>query len=181
MSWFPSHPYHPSMIGFDNMRLMLTQANVCMNDCALGTYVFFNYACYSSQDDLCFHVNQCTLFTHLMNTKTLSYWLIRMQTKKPKAITSHPCSCPKTVTWLCRSQSQAQSVLAVKERRGENSVSGERHVSVSDVLLCGGVVLSTLSLTSSPHPSGRDPLHLFTLLSDLKPRGQKTLPAPPSS
>ncbi len=53
-------------------------------------------------------------------------------------------------------------------------MSGERHVSVSDVLLYGGVVLSTLSLTSSPHPPGQDPLHLFTLLSDLKPRGQKS-------
>lgn len=52
--------------------------------------------------------------------------------------------------WLCCSPSQAQSVLAVKERQGENSVSSEGHVSVSDVLLCGGVVLPTLSLTSSP-------------------------------
>lgn len=38
-----------------------------------------------------------------------------------------------------------------------------------------GVVLSTLSMTSFPHPPGQDPLHLFTIPSDLKAGGQKNL------
>ena len=93
----------------------------------------------------------------ITNTNRISNWLIGMWAEKKKkhiAITSYPHSCPKNVMWLCRSPSQAQSVLAVKEQQGENSVSSEGHVTVSDVLLCGGVVLPTLSLTSSP-PSSR--------------------------
>lgn len=50
----------------------------------------------------------------------------------------HPSSqFSKIIMWLCLSHSLAQSVLW-KERRGENSVSWERCVSVSDVLLCWG-------------------------------------------
>lgn len=90
----------------------------------------------------------------ITNTKRISNWL---KGKKHKAITSHPHSCPKNVMWLYRSPSQAQSVLTVKERQGENSVSSEGHVGVSDVLLCGGVVLPALSLTSPPPPPSSRP------------------------
>lgn len=78
-----------------------------------------------------------------------------------------------TVMWLCRSVLQAQSASAVKEHRG-GWASGARGVSVR--VTCSRVgVLSSPPVSDQPplHPPGQDLLHLFTLLSDLKPQGQK--------
>lgn len=57
---------------------------------------------------------------------------------------------------------------------GCNGVQGSvRHVKVTDFHLCGVFFPYPLFLRIFPHLPGQDPLHLVTLLSDLKPQGQK--------
>lgn len=65
---------------------------------------------------------------------------------------------------------------------GLKTVCPVRDVSVWVMRSCFRVLSSLLPLRPAvPHPLGRDPLHLFTLFSDLKRGGQKPSPSPPSS
>lgn len=98
----------------------------------------------------------------------------------PKSFpTSH--YCPKKVLWLCHSVTCA-SCSHSETAEGLKTVCPVRDVSMWVMRSCFRVLSSPLSLRpAAPHPSGQDPLHLFTLFSDLKPGGQKPSPSPPSS
>lgn len=97
-------------------------------------------------------------------------WYVKQSHLKPSTPPRLPCDLVlfyiynRLCLWL--RATEAKTVCPVRD------------VSMWVMCACvwGGVVLSPLSLTSPPHhPPGQDPLHLFTLLSDLKPRGQKKI------
>lgn len=101
-----------------------------------------------------------------------------------KTITSHTHSCPKLSCDFV-ALSHKRSLFSLSKNGGaENSVSSERHVSVNDVLLCGGCCplhsvsdqrppssgprpSPSLHITQWPETTGpKQPHHLFHLLNE---------------
>lgn len=80
---------------------------------------------------LFFHVDRCTFALHLISIQSQTYRLIFTEAKEGKVDTSLPPGCPSTVICdIVFPRSQAQSVLAVKERRGEKTLCTVWDVSV---------------------------------------------------
>lgn len=135
-----------------------------------------NYEHYSGYDYLYFHGNQCILFTHL-NEHKQTIILIGMHASRitsshhiPSLKLSQDCH----VTLLLSVTSTACS--SCKRAEGRKQCVRWETCQCEWCAPVWGVLSSPLCLWPAPiyHPPGQDPLHLLTLLNDLKPQGQKT-------